>query len=438
MSAEEREELLKQARRDHGGDITALQARSAKELLDLAHDEGLDVVPNLGKSELVFAILQHRFERSGLGWAEGVLDVLPDGFGFLRSIRNDFEPGPDDVYVSPSQVRRLNLKSGHRLAGPVRPPRRGENFFALLHVDSVNGGDIATQRRRVPFGARTPILPTDRLRLDHENASLALRAIDLLAPWGLGQRVLIAAPPGSGRTRLLEEIAAALRLNHPDLFVHMCLLDERPEELTGIRRRIHAAGSGDADIVATTFEQPPARHVALADMTLARAQRMVEAGEDVVLLFDSLTAYVRALNLEIVPTGRLICVGLDAGAVLRPKRLFGAARKCEEGGSLTLIATAITDADSRLDTAILDEFHNRGNSDIVLDRDLADQHVAPALDVLRTGTRREDTLLPEPQIQALRRLREHLAPLTPRQRLDHVVDLLRQTPDNTTLLTQLP
>ncbi|MCA8949040.1 MAG: transcription termination factor Rho, partial [Planctomycetes bacterium] len=342
-------------------------------------------------------------------------------------LRHDFEPGSDDVYVSPSQVRRLNLKPGHRLAGPVRPPRRGEKYFALLHVDAINGGDVAALRRRVQFAARSPVLPTERLRLDHPGASPALRAIDLLAPWGRGQRVLVAAPPGSGRTRLLLEIAEALRHNHPDVHVAMCLLDERPEELTAIRRRLGSGegGSPGADVVATTFDQPPARHVALADMTLARVQRMVEAGQDVVLLFDSLTSYVRALNVDQPPTGKLVCVGLDAGALLRPKRLFGAARTCEEGGSLTIVATALAGDDSRIDDAILDEFHNRGNSDVVLDRALADQRVSPSLDVLRTGTRREDMLLPPERIDELRRLRERLAPLDPRDRLAAVLELLQ-------------
>jgi len=437
LSVDERERIVADARRG-GSDLQVLQAHSAAELLDIAHGEGVEVMPNLEKSELVFAILQYRFQQNGLGWAEGVLEVLPDGFGFLRSTRHDFEPGHDDVYVSPSQVHRLNLKPGHLLAGPVRPPRRGEKYFALLHVDAINGGDVPALRRRVPFMARTPILPTERLRLDHANASLDLRAIDLLAPWGRGQRVLLSAPQGSGRTRLLLRIAQALRHNHPELHVAMCLLDERPEELTAIRRTMQDShGHGSGDVVATTFDQPASRHVAVAEMALARAQRMVEAGRDVVLLFDSLTAYVRAFNLDQPPTGKLICAGLDAGALLRPKRLFGAARNCEEGGSLTLVATALTGEESRIDGAILDEFHNRGNCDIVLDRELADQHVVPALDVLRTGTRREDMLLSKDGIAALQRLRQRLAPKNARERLDEVVRLLESAPDNEAVLRGL-
>lgn len=439
LAVEERERILAEAR-SGGSDIQVLQALSAAALLALAHQEGIEVLPNLDKSELVFAILQHRFQLNGLGWAEGILEVLPDGFGFLRSIGQDFVPGPDDIYVSPSQVRRLNLKPGHQLAGPVRPPRRGEKYFALLHVDAINGGDVPTLRRRLPFAAQTPVLPTQRLRLDREGASRELRTIDLLAPWGKGQRVLIAAPPGSGRTRLLLGIAEALRLNHAELHVMLCLLDERPEELTGIRRAIQAGNGPDiahGEVVATSFDQPTARHVSLAEMALFRAQRMVEAGRDVVLLFDSLTAYVRAMNIEHPPSGKLICAGLDAGSLQRPKRLFGAARNCEEGGSLTLIATAIRGDDSRIDEAILDEFHNRGNSDIVIDRELAELHLSPALDLLRTGTRREDMLLDSSEIAALQRLRQRLLPLAPRDRAAALVALLEAAPDNAALLAGL-
>ena len=428
----ERSSLVESAKA--GSDLAALQGHSAAELLDLAHTEAIEVLPNLGKGELLFAILQHRFARHGLGWVEGVLDVLPDGFGFLRSVRHDYEPGPEDVYVSPSQIRRLNLKPGHLLAGPVRPPRRGEKYFALLHVELINGGDVANLHRRVPFAARTPILPSERLRLDHPGAPLDMRALDLLTPWGKGQRVLITAPPGSGRTRMLCRIAESLRHNHPEVHVSLCLLDERPEEVTGIRRAIHGPCS---DVVASTFDQPLLRHITLAEMALARAQRMVEAGADVVLLLDSLTALARAYNIESPASGRMLCAGLDAQAVHRPKRLFGAARKLEEGGSLTIVATALCGTESRLDQTILDEFQNRGNADVVLDRELADQHLDPALDVLRTGTRREDMLLDAPAVATLQRLRQQLAPLSRAERVAKVLALLQQSPTNEGVLAQL-
>jgi transcription termination factor Rho len=417
-----------------GSDIQTLQALSGAELLLLAQREGVEIVPNLDRGELLVEVLQHRFRQHGLGWHEGVLEILPDGFGFLRSVRHDYEPCPEDVYVSPSQVRRLNLKPGHQLAGPVRPPRRGEKYFALLHIERINAGSVADLRTRVPFAACTPILPHTRLRLDHPGASLDLRAIDLLAPWGKGQRALITAPPGSGRTHLLKQLATALRHNHPELQIAVCLVDERPEEVTALRRELDGYQS---DVVASTFDQAPGRHLALAEMTLARVQRWAEAGKDVVLFVDSLTALVRAYNLEGAPSGRLLCAGLDANAVQRPKRLFGAARQLEEGGSLTVIATALTGTDSRVDETILDEFQNRGNSDIAFDRDLADLHLCPALDVLRTGTRREDLLLSQEQIAGLQRLRQRLAPRSKVERLNQVLELLQGTRDNDQLLAQL-
>jgi transcription termination factor Rho len=282
----------------HGSDLQALEALSGTELLDLAHAEGLDVLPNLERGELIVQILQHRFSQRDLGqqavgWHEGVLEILPDGFGFLRSVRNDYQPGPEDVYVSPSQVRRLNLKPGHQLAGPVRQPRRGEKYFALLHIERINGGSVMDLRARVPFTARTPILPHTRLRLDHPGASLRTRAIDLLAPWGKGQRALLAVPPGAGRTQLLQQLATALLHNHPDIHVAVCLVDERPEEVTALRRALAGPRS---DVVASTFDEAPGRHLELAEMALARAQRWVEAGRDVVLLVDSLSAVPRAFR----------------------------------------------------------------------------------------------------------------------------------------------
>ncbi|MCC7062464.1 MAG: transcription termination factor Rho [Planctomycetes bacterium] len=423
----------------HGSDLQALEALSGTELLDLAHAEGLDVLPNLERGELIVQILQHRFGQRDLGqqavgWHEGVLEILPDGFGFLRSVRNDYQPGPEDVYVSPSQVRRLNLKPGHQLAGPVRQPRRGEKYFALLHIERINGGSVMDLRARVPFSARTPILPHTRLRLDHPGASLRTRAIDLLAPWGKGQRALLAVPPGAGRTQLLQQLATALLHNHPDIHVAVCLVDERPEEVTALRRALAGPRS---DVVASTFDEAPGRHLELAEMALARAQRWVEAGRDVVLLVDSLSALVRAYHLEGSPSGRMLCPGLDANAVMRPKRLFGAARQLEEGGSLTVVATALAGTDSRVDQTILDEFHNRGNSEILFDRELADLHVCPALDLLRTGTRREDLLLQKDQIDGLQRLRLRLAPLGKVERVQALLEQLQSSNNNDELLARL-
>lgn len=425
---------LAAAARAQGCDLQALQQYSAAELLLLLHAEGLDVRPGLDQGELVFALLQHRFARCRLGWIEGVLDVLPDGFGFLRSIQNAYAPGPADVYVSATQIRRLNLKHGQQVAGPIRPPRRDEQFFALLQVASVDGGDLASLRTRVAFGSRTPILPTQRLRLDHPGVGPDQRALDLLTPWGKGQRVLVVAPPGADRTRLLLGIAEALLPNHPEVHVSMCMLDERPEVVTGLRRALRGPRS---DVVASTFDEPLARHLATAEMAQARAQRMVEAGRDVVLLFDSLTALARACNVELPPSGRMLCAGLDAQAVQRGKRLFGAARQLEEGGSLTVIATALRGSGSRLDEAILDEFQHRGNAEVVLDGELADLHVDPAFDVLRTATRHEDLLLDRSGIAALGRLRQQLAPLSRAERVAKVLELLQASATNDELLARL-
>jgi transcription termination factor Rho len=364
-----------------------------------------------------------------------VLEVLPDGFGFLRSPRHDFEPGPDDIYVSPSQVRRLNLKQGHQVAGPVRPPRRSEKYLALLQVEAVNGGTVAELARRIPFDQRTPVLPTRRLPLAHDGASADVRLLDLLAPWGRGQRVLIQAPPGSGRTLLLTNITRALLTANPDLYAVVCVVDERPEEVTELRRR--TGPDSQREVVASTFDQPPGRHIALAEMALARAQRMVEAGRDVLLVLDSLTALARALHQELPPSGRMLTAGLDAGALLRPKRLFGAARQLEGGGSLTVIATVLTGTDSRVDQVIAEEFAGKGNSDVVLAGELAALHIYPAIDPLRTGTRREDCLLPPTAIEALRRLRARLQGLPIRTRLETVSQLLARAPSNQELLAVL-
>jgi transcription termination factor Rho len=434
LDARERSAIY-EAAKHKGGDIPRLQALPIADLMQIASHEGIEVLPGLGKQQLVFEILQGRFARTGLGWSEGVLEILPDGFGFLRSARHDFAPGPDDVYVSPTQVRRLNLKQGHLVAGPVRPPQRGEKYFALLHVEVVNGGTIGDLRLRIPFEERAPILPRDRLHLDHPGAGTDVRAIELLAPWGRGQRVLISAPPGCGRTPLLTNVAKALLHNHQDLAVLLCLLDERPEEVTEVRRQF--AADDRAEVVATTFDALPERHTALAEMVLARAQRMVEAGRHVVLVLDSLTALVRAYNQELPHTGKVLTAGLDASALHRPKRLFGAARNLEDGGSLTVIATALTGTDSRIDQTIAEEFANKGNSEVALDRSLAEQRIYPALDVARTATRREDNLLDKIAVDALRRMRTELLRSEPRARIESLFDLLRRHASNTDLLASL-
>jgi transcription termination factor Rho len=430
LSADERSRLYEAARRRD--DIGRLQELSVAALRDVAREEGLDVPPGCSRSALLFELVKHRLADTGLGWGEGVLDVLAEGYGFLRSPRRDFEPGADDVYVSTTQVRRLDLKPGQEIAGPVRPPHRGENFLALLHVELVDGSPVDEMRARLPFDQRTPLLPRRRLHLEHPGAGPAPRLVDLLAPWGLGQRVLIHAPPGAGRTLLLTQLAQAIAAREPGVHLLLALLDERPEEIAEVRRQVgHGRGR---EVVATAFDAPPARHLALAEMALARAQRLVEAGRDVVLALDSLTAFARACNQELPHSGKMLSVGLDAAALLRPKKLFAAARSLEEGGSLTVLATVLTATGSRLDEVIAEEFAGKANSEVVLDPGLASLHVEPALDVLRTGTRREDCLLDAGALAALRRLRLELAPRPPRERLEALLQLLARHPTNAGLL----
>lgn len=430
----QRQALLESRAADR--DVVRLQTMSCAELQQIAADEQLPLPPGLSTQELVFEILRARLQDRGLGYANGVLEVLADGFGFLRSPAHDYEPGPDDVYVSPSQIRRLNLKPGHWLAGPVRPPGRGEKYFALQHVDLINGADAEVLQRRVPFASLLPVLPRRRLWLSHPDCGDEVRMIELLCPWGYGQRVLIQAPPGSGRTLLLTRLLAALAARQPELYQIVCLVDERPEDVTEVRRTL---GQGpQREVVGTSFDQAPGRHVALCDMALQKAMRMVESGRDVVLALDSLTRLVRACAQDLPHSGKVLTAGLDSGALQRAKRLFGAARQTEGGGSLTVLATELVGTDSRLDQVIAEEFTNKGNSEVVLDRELAELHAWPALDVLKSSTRREDCLLAPTDVDRLRRLRLQLSELTPRARLQHLAVLLAGAEDHDALLRQLP
>ncbi|HLU39399.1 MAG TPA: transcription termination factor Rho [Planctomycetota bacterium] len=411
--------------------VDDLQALPMPELVALAEQEGLDGVIGLNRQELLFELLKHRAHRAGAAFGAGVLDVLPDGFGFLRSRRHGYRSGPDDIYVSPSQVRRLNLKRGHFVGGPVRPPRDGERYFALLHVDTVNGASIADLRRRVPFESRTPIVPRVRLRLEHPGCSPALRAIELLAPFGRGQRVLVQAPPQCGRTKLLTEIALGIAHNK-DVHVIVLLLDERPEEVTAVERKL--AGVPHAEVVASTFDEPPGRQLDLAELVLDRARRMVEAEQDVALVVDSLTALARACNTELPHSGKVLCAGFDATSLLLPKRLFGAARQCEEGGSLTVVGAVLTETGSHADALVAAELRGKGNCDLVLDRRQAELHVFPAFDVARTGTRREDEVVGPEEAAHLRALRARLLAEPEERRLSLLLEGIARTADNAELL----
>ena len=432
-------------------DIPALRKLDSETLRRMALEDSLALPPGLTKQELIYELLKAKVTRTGLGWGEGVLDVLPDGFGFLRSPLYDYLAGPDDIYVSPSQIRRLNLRPGHLLAGPVRPPKGGEKYFALLHVEAVDGGSIKDLRTRTRFDELVPVLPAERLRLEHPGCALDMRLMDLLAPIGKGQRVLIKAPLHSGRPPILTHMAQALHANHPDLCIVVCLIDERPEDVTELRKEL-GVGPGtqnghNLEVVSTSFEESAERHSGVAEMALARCQRLVECGRDVVLIFDSLTQYVRAQNEVVPPTGRVLRAGLDIKALEKPKALFAAAKAIDGAGSLTVIATALHGTGSAINDAVLEEFTHRSNSIVTISPDLAELHVRPGYDIAQTGTRREDNLLEEPDVQRLRELRAELDRMvatgdTPRdgQRIAHdeLVRRIQDAPDNRTFLDGLP
>ena len=416
-------------------EIPKLQAMSMTSLLELATEEGLEGCVGVGKQELIFNLLRRRVTSTGLGWGEGVLDILPDGFGFLRSPRYSYTAGPDDIYVSPSQIRRLNLKPGHWLAGPVRPPKEGEKYFALLHVEAVNSGTVEDLRRRIPFSELTPRTPTARLRLEHPGCEIDMRLLDLLAPIGKGQRALISSPPLAGRSMLLIHLAQAILHNHRDTYVILLVVDERPEDIAEMRQQ--TGPDQRREVAASSFDEPPRRHVELAELVTEKARRMVEYGTDVVILLDSITRLARAYNTEIPHSGKILAAGLDAVALHKPKRLFGSARATDEAGSLTVIATVLSDTGSHMNDVIAEEFRGKANCEIVLDRELAQLHVYPALDIARTATRREEALVDNEELAKVRSLRRQLAGLSRQDALDQLVARLARTEDNAEFLRSL-
>ncbi|MEO0480049.1 MAG: transcription termination factor Rho [Planctomycetota bacterium] len=435
LDPDRRNEVYEQAKRaDY--EIPKLQSAPMSELMQTAREAGVESIVGLTKQELIYEILRTKVTSRGLGWGEGTLDILPDGFGFLRSKRFNYLAGPDDIYVSPSQIRRLNLKQGHELAGPVRPPKDGEKYFALLHVEAVDGEPVESLRKRIPFDDLTPLFPFERLVLDHETSGLDIRLIDLLAPMGRGQRTLVLAPPHSGRNNFLVNLASSILAGNEDLYVILLLLDERPEEITEAVRK--TGPDLRREVVASTFDEPASRHVALAEMAVMKARRMVESGRHVALLVDSLTSLVRAYNQEVPHTGKILAAGLDAAALQEPKKLLGAARTVEEGGSLTVIATASTDTESRGDRIIADEFRGKGNCEVVFDAHLASLHVYPAVDVFATGTRREDALLSAEDVARLRNLRNEIDQGSLQESLELALDRVKNTTSNRDLLDDIP
>ncbi len=404
-----------------------LKSKSPTELLGFAEELEVENASTLRKQELMFAILKQLATQDVIIIGEGVVEVLQDGFGFLRSPDANYLPGPDDIYVSPSQIRRFSLRTGDTVEGQIRSPKEGERYFALLKVNSINFEDPEKTRHKIHFDNLTPLYPEERFRMEVENPTikdLSPRVIDLVAPLGKGQRALITAPPRTGKTMFLQNIARAITTNHPECYLIVLLIDERPEEVTDMQRTV------DGEVVSSTFDEPAARHVQVAEMVIEKAKRLVEHGRDVVILLDSITRLGRAYNTVVPSSGKVLTGGVDANALQRPKRFFGAARNIEEGGSLTIIATALIDTGSRMDEVIFEEFKGTGNSEIILDRKAADKRVFPAIDIQRSGTRKEELLVAPQELKKMYVLRRILNPMGTTDAIEFLLDKLRQTKSN--------
>ncbi|TYP49771.1 transcription termination factor Rho [Thermosediminibacter litoriperuensis] len=406
-----------------------LEKKTITQLHEIAREKRIPGYYKYRKKELIIKIMEAMAAESGDSIAEGVLEVLPDGYGFLR-IEN-YLPSDEDIYISPSQIRRFHLRTGDLISGRIRQPKEGEKYRALLQVHAVNGLDPEHAVKRFHFDSLTPIFPQPRLTLEHDPEELSTRIIDIISPIGKGQRALIVSPPKAGKTMMLKKIANALTRNHPDLELIVLLIDERPEEVTDMRRSV------DGEVVSSTFDEPPENHLRVADMVLERAQRLVESRKDVVILLDSITRLARANNLVVPPTGRTLSGGLDPSALHKPKRFFGAARNIEEGGSLTIIATALVETGSRMDDVIYEEFKGTGNMEIHLDRKLAERRIYPAIDIKRSGTRREELLLSKEELEAVWVLRKALAPLDTVEAAGTLISRLKRTRTNREFLENL-
>ena len=405
-------------------DISALKSKKIVELNELAKDLKIDGFSDLRKQELIFKILEAQTEKDGLTFSKGVLEVLPDGYGFLRSSDYNYLPSPDDIYVSPSQIKKFALRTGDFVSGQVRPPKEGERFFALLRVEAVNGIEPNKVRGRTLFDNLTPVYPTKKLELESAPGEYSMRVMDLLAPIGKGQRGLIVSPPKTGKTILLQKIANSIARNNTEVHIIVLLIDERPEEVTDMERSIQG------DVISSTFDEPPERHVQVANMVIEKAKRLVEANEDVVILLDSITRLARAHNIVVPHSGRILSGGVDSNALHKPKRFFGAARNIEDGGSLTIIATALIDTGSRMDDVIFEEFKGTGNMELVLDRNLSDRRIFPAMDVNRSGTRKEELLIKEDDLAKLWIMRKILSPLNSIEAMEFLLDKMRGTKNN--------
>jgi transcription termination factor Rho len=412
-------------------DISELKSKKIVELNEIAKSLNITGYSDLRKQELIFKILEGQTAKDGLTFSKGVLEVLPDGYGFLRSSDYNYLPSPDDIYVSPSQIKKFSLRTGDYVSGQVRPPKEGERFFALLRVEAVNNQDPEGIRERTLFDNLTPVYPTKRIVLESAPGEYSMRIMELLSPIGKGQRGLVVSPPKSGKTVLLQKIANSITRNQPEIKLIILLIDERPEEVTDMERSVKG------EVISSTFDEPAERHVQVADMVIEKAKRLVEAKEDVVILLDSITRLARAHNIVVPHSGRILSGGVDSNALHKPKRFFGAARNTEDGGSLTIIATALIDTGSRMDDVIFEEFKGTGNMELVLNRDLSDRRIFPAIDVNKSGTRREELLMKEDDLAKVWILRKILSDFSPVEAMDFLLDKIRGTKNNKEFLNNM-
>jgi len=414
--------------------IAELQQLTIKELIQLAKEENITEYTGLKKQDLIFKILKERTKMNGLMFGEGTLEILPDGFGFLRSPDYYYLPCPDDIYVSPSQIRRFGLRKGATVAGQIRPPKENERYFALLRVEAINGKDPNLLTDKAFFDDLTPLHPSNRLRLAEQSDAYSTRIVDMVAPIGMGQRGLIVSPPRAGKTILLQQLAKAVLQNQPDTYVIMLLIDERPEEVTEMERQVKGP---NCEVISSTFDEAPSRHIQVSEMVIEKAKRMVEYGHDVVIFLDSITRLARAWNAEVPHSGKILSGGVDANALQHPKRFFGAARNVEEGGSLTIVATALVDTGSRMDEVIFEEFKGTGNTELHLDRRLVEKRVWPAIDVNKSGTRREELLMNEEELRHIWILRRVLSDMNPVEAMDLLSNRIRKTKTNEEFLLSM-
>jgi transcription termination factor Rho len=412
-------------------DIAELKSKSVGELHDLAEELNISNYSGLRKQDLIFRIEQNLLDTDVVLRGEGVLEILPEGYGFLRSQDWNYLYGPDDIYVSPSQIKRFDLRTGDTVLGQVRPPKEGERYLALLKVETVNGDDPENAKHRIAFDNLRPRYPESRIHLEREGGTLSMRVVDLVAPIGMGQRGLIVSPPKAGKTMLLQDVANSITANHPECHLIVLLIDERPEEVTDMEEHVAA------EVISSTFDEPADRHTQVAEMVLEKAKRLVEHGKDVVILLDSITRLARAYNVTVPHSGKILSGGVDANALHKPKRFFGAARNIDEGGSLTIIATALIETGSRMDEVIFEEFKGTGNMELVLDRHIADKRIFPAIELNRSGTRKEELLLSETELNRVYLLRNFLADMPPTEAITFLLDRMKRTETNQEFLDSM-